>query len=99
MDKRHLLGAVTAAVGALCSRRGRGSYVERAPATDRHRGHGPRGAAVGAGAKFGGGRTGHSFAPGSLVLMADGTIKAIEDTDVGDEVTATDPQTGATRPD
>jgi hypothetical protein len=39
---------------------------------------------------------GHSFAAGTLVLMADGTTKAIEDIKVGDKVTATDPDTGKT---
>ncbi|MFB9962201.1 RHS repeat-associated core domain-containing protein [Sinosporangium siamense] len=35
-----------------------------------------------------------SFVPGTLVLMADGTKKPIEDIDLGDKVTATDPATG-----
>ncbi|MFE7751400.1 Hint domain-containing homing endonuclease [Streptomyces sp. NPDC057428] len=34
-----------------------------------------------------------SFTPGTRVLMADGTSKAIEDVDIGDEVLATDPET------
>ncbi len=38
----------------------------------------------------------HSFLAGTLVLMADGTTKAIEDIKVGDQVTATDPNTGKT---
>ncbi|RVX42809.1 intein/RHS repeat-associated protein [Nonomuraea polychroma] len=37
-----------------------------------------------------------SFAPGTLVLMADGSRKPIEDVRVGDEVLATDPTTGET---
>ncbi|NJQ04890.1 polymorphic toxin-type HINT domain-containing protein [Streptomyces lonarensis] len=37
-----------------------------------------------------------SFVPGTRVLMADGTTKAIEDVAVGDEVLATDPATGET---
>ncbi|MBC6451700.1 RHS repeat-associated core domain-containing protein [Actinokineospora xionganensis] len=36
----------------------------------------------------------HSFPPGTLVLMADGSRKPIEEVDVGDEVVATDPETG-----
>lgn len=35
-----------------------------------------------------------SFAGSTTVLMADGTRKAIEDVEVGDEVIATDPETG-----
>nr|WP_254715004.1 hypothetical protein [Actinomadura sp. NAK00032] len=35
-----------------------------------------------------------SFVPGTPVLLADGTSKAIEDLHVGDEVLATDPETG-----
>jgi RHS repeat-associated protein len=38
----------------------------------------------------------HSFAPGTLVLMADGTEKRIEDVKVGDLVLTTDPETGLT---
>ncbi|MBB5629253.1 polymorphic toxin-type HINT domain-containing protein [Sphaerisporangium krabiense] len=37
-----------------------------------------------------------SFVPGTEVLMADGTRKDIEDVRAGDEVLATDPQTGVT---
>ncbi|NRQ38596.1 DUF5615 family PIN-like protein [Nonomuraea sp. NN258] len=36
----------------------------------------------------------NSFVPGTLVVMADGTTKPIEDVDVGDQVLATDPETG-----
>ncbi|WP_219460862.1 Hint domain-containing protein [Nonomuraea rhizosphaerae] len=36
----------------------------------------------------------NSFAPGTQVLMADGTHKNIEDIKVGDEVWATEPETG-----
>ncbi|WP_449657225.1 polymorphic toxin-type HINT domain-containing protein [Streptomyces hazeniae] len=39
----------------------------------------------------------NSFVPGTRVLMADGTTKAIEDVDIGDRVVATDPETGETR--
>ncbi|WP_255531956.1 RHS repeat-associated core domain-containing protein [Planomonospora sp. ID82291] len=39
-----------------------------------------------------------SFVPGTLVLMADGTRKPIEDVEVGDQVIATDPETGQTGP-
>ncbi|HEX4816260.1 MAG TPA: polymorphic toxin-type HINT domain-containing protein [Nonomuraea sp.] len=37
-----------------------------------------------------------SFVPGTLVLMADGSRKPIEDVRIGDEVLATDPTTGRT---
>ncbi len=40
----------------------------------------------------------HSFDPGTAVLLADGTIKAIKDVAVGDLVLATDPVTGQTAP-
>ncbi|WP_149261394.1 polymorphic toxin type 17 domain-containing protein [Actinomadura sp. K4S16] len=39
----------------------------------------------------------NSFVPGTEVLMADGSRKAIEDVEVGDKVLATDPKTGKTR--
>ncbi|MFE7130735.1 RHS repeat-associated core domain-containing protein [Streptomyces sp. NPDC057638] len=39
---------------------------------------------------------GNSFKAGTLVLMADGTTKPIEEVRVGDEVLATDPETGLT---
>ncbi|MGW0086119.1 ricin-type beta-trefoil lectin domain protein [Streptomyces sp. NPDC003393] len=38
----------------------------------------------------------NSFVPGTLVLMADGTTKPIEDVRNGDKVVATDPETGET---
>jgi RHS repeat-associated protein len=38
----------------------------------------------------------HSFAPTTAVLLANGTTKPIKDVKVGDQVTATDPTTGAT---
>ncbi|MEV6522850.1 polymorphic toxin-type HINT domain-containing protein [Longispora sp. NPDC051575] len=38
----------------------------------------------------------HSFSPATLVVMADGSHKAIEDIEVGDEVTTTDPEAGQT---
>ncbi|MGW5628580.1 polymorphic toxin-type HINT domain-containing protein [Streptosporangium sandarakinum] len=38
----------------------------------------------------------NSFVPGTLVLMADGTRKPIEDVEVGDQVVAADPETGQT---
>ncbi|NUT07339.1 MAG: Teneurin-1, partial [Hamadaea sp.] len=44
-----------------------------------------------------GGRAGstcHSFQPGTRVVMADGSTKAIKDVKVGDKVLATDPATG-----
>ncbi|MFD1321437.1 polymorphic toxin-type HINT domain-containing protein [Micromonospora sonneratiae] len=40
----------------------------------------------------------NSFVPGTLVLMADGSTKPIEDVRVGDEVIATDPETGESGP-
>ncbi|TDD30064.1 hypothetical protein E1286_46145 [Nonomuraea terrae] len=38
----------------------------------------------------------NSFTPDTEVLMADGTRKPIEDVEIGDEVLATDPETGKT---
>ncbi|WP_169454359.1 LamG-like jellyroll fold domain-containing protein [Catelliglobosispora koreensis] len=38
----------------------------------------------------------HSFDPDTKVLMADGTWRAIKEVQVGDKVTATDPETGKT---
>lgn len=38
----------------------------------------------------------NSFIPGTRVLMADGTYEPIEAIDIGDEVIATDPETGET---
>ncbi|MEV0269540.1 polymorphic toxin-type HINT domain-containing protein, partial [Hamadaea sp. NPDC050747] len=38
----------------------------------------------------------HSFQPGTRVVMADGSTKAIKDVKVGDEVLATDPASGKT---
>ncbi|MGO1052197.1 RHS repeat-associated core domain-containing protein [Crossiella sp. CA198] len=38
----------------------------------------------------------HSFVPGTLVLLADGTTRAIEELVLGDTVLATDPETGRT---
>ncbi|MGN9918058.1 LamG-like jellyroll fold domain-containing protein [Micromonospora palomenae] len=40
----------------------------------------------------------HSFDPKTRVLMADGTTRPIEDVNVGDKVTATDPKTGKSQP-
>ncbi|HEY4025221.1 MAG TPA: polymorphic toxin-type HINT domain-containing protein [Candidatus Dormibacteraeota bacterium] len=40
--------------------------------------------------------TANSFAPGTMVLLADGRHKRIEDVQPGDEVLATDPTTGRT---
>ncbi|WP_435195344.1 Hint domain-containing protein, partial [Streptomyces sp. NRRL F-5630] len=40
----------------------------------------------------------HSFLAGTDVELADGGIKDIEDVDVGDQVLATDPETGKTSP-
>ncbi|MFJ4916995.1 polymorphic toxin-type HINT domain-containing protein [Streptomyces sp. NPDC088726] len=39
----------------------------------------------------------NSFTPGTRVLMADGTSKPIEKVKIGDEVLATDPETGITK--
>ncbi|WP_432836901.1 scabin-related ADP-ribosyltransferase [Dactylosporangium sp. CA-092794] len=39
----------------------------------------------------------HSFDPQTRVLMADGSTKKLEDVEVGDQVAATDPETGAAR--
>jgi RHS repeat-associated protein len=38
----------------------------------------------------------HSFLPGTKVLLADGSTKPIEDVELGDKVTVTDPKTGQT---
>ncbi|TDC48656.1 type IV secretion protein Rhs [Jiangella ureilytica] len=38
----------------------------------------------------------HSFAAGTLVLMADGSYEPIDEVELGDEVIATDPETGRT---
>jgi RHS repeat-associated protein len=38
----------------------------------------------------------HSFAPTTGVLMADGSIRAIKDVELGDQVVTTDPDTGET---
>ncbi|MCX5417315.1 polymorphic toxin-type HINT domain-containing protein [Streptomyces sp. NBC_00059] len=38
----------------------------------------------------------HSFLPGTKVLLADGTSKAIEAVELGDAITVTDPETGET---
>ncbi|MFB8121893.1 polymorphic toxin-type HINT domain-containing protein [Streptomyces bacillaris] len=56
-------------------------------------------AALSAGAKKAAKRcgTGNSFTPGTEVVLADGTTKPIEDVKIGDEVLATDPETGETR--
>ena len=40
----------------------------------------------------------HSFTPDTLVVLADGTTRALKDLHVGDLVTTTDPETGTTRP-
>lgn len=40
---------------------------------------------------------GNSFTQGTEVVLADGTTKPIEDVETGDEVLATDPETGETR--
>ncbi|WP_328427491.1 polymorphic toxin-type HINT domain-containing protein [Streptomyces sp. NBC_00443] len=38
----------------------------------------------------------HSFTPGTLVLMADGSTKPIEEVRIGDQIVVTDPSTGET---
>ncbi|MFJ4808987.1 polymorphic toxin-type HINT domain-containing protein [Streptomyces longwoodensis] len=43
------------------------------------------------------GGTCNSFVPKTKVLMADGSIKSIEDVKIGDHVIATDPETGTTK--
>ncbi|MFI7578687.1 ricin-type beta-trefoil lectin domain protein [Micromonospora sp. NPDC049497] len=47
--------------------------------------------------KLTGGCKKHSFAPATLVLMADGSTKPIEEVENGDQVIATDPETGETQ--
>lgn len=57
---------------------------------------------AGIGAAFGGFYKGgcrggrHSFDPNTKVVMADGSTRPIKDVNVGDKVTATDPETGKT---
>lgn len=68
-----------------------GQHVDRAPSQLRH--------AVGHCVAANTGRTAarsclRSFAGTTLILMADGTKKPIEEIEVGDEVVATDPETG-----
>ncbi|GAA3535331.1 hypothetical protein GCM10022419_013630 [Nonomuraea rosea] len=41
-------------------------------------------------------RCNNSFTPGTEVLMADGTTKPIDEVEIGDQVLATDPETGRT---
>ncbi|MFI7662893.1 polymorphic toxin-type HINT domain-containing protein [Micromonospora parva] len=41
-------------------------------------------------------KVGHSFDPDTLVLLADGSVKRIEDVELGDEVVATDPDSDRT---
>ncbi|MFI6102933.1 polymorphic toxin-type HINT domain-containing protein [Streptomyces sp. NPDC051310] len=38
----------------------------------------------------------HSFLPGTMVLLSDGSTKPIEEVELGDKVTVTDPETGET---
>jgi hypothetical protein len=47
-------------------------------------------------ASRGGNCVSNSFVPGTAVLMADGSYRDIEDVRLGDEVLATDPETGVT---
>ncbi|MFI6259039.1 DNRLRE domain-containing protein [Micromonospora zamorensis] len=51
---------------------------------------------LGTAARRGGDCRANSFAVGTKVRMADGTTKPIEEIEVGDEVLATDPETGVT---
>ncbi|MWA07608.1 hypothetical protein F8568_046330 [Actinomadura sp. LD22] len=51
---------------------------------------------MGRGGGVGGLKACSSFVPGTTVLMADGSHKAIEDLKAGDKVQATDPETGET---
>jgi hypothetical protein len=50
----------------------------------------------GSAASRGGNCRTNSFIPGTAVLMADGSYKAIEDVELGDDVLATDPELGVT---
>jgi RHS repeat-associated protein len=54
-------------------------------------------ASGGTAASRGGNCATNSFVPGTAVLMADGSFKAIEDVELGDEVLATDPELGVTQ--
>ncbi|GGM19757.1 DNRLRE domain-containing protein [Micromonospora yangpuensis] len=59
-------------------------------------GGGAKSAGGGTAASKGGSCRTNSFVPGTTVLMADGSYRAIEDVEVGDEVVATDPELGVT---
>ena len=59
-------------------------------------GSGKGGGGGGSAAKRGGDCASNSFLPGTAVLLANGTYRAIEDIALGDEVLATDPETGET---
>ncbi|MFI8306873.1 polymorphic toxin-type HINT domain-containing protein [Streptomyces sp. NPDC085927] len=57
----------------------------------------PAGKSTGNGKRSKGGTDCNCFLAGTDVLMSDGTTKDIEDIEIGDEVRATDPETGETR--
>ncbi len=59
-------------------------------------GSGKSGESGGSGGSGESGGTCNSFVPGTKVVMADGSTKAIKDVKVGDKVLATDPETGKT---
>ncbi len=48
------------------------------------------------GQDYRGGARCNSFAPGTRVLLADGSTRPIEEVELGDRVVATDPETGET---
>jgi RHS repeat-associated protein len=93
---RILKEADDAAVQAerLASQSQRAASAE-AKAADAARAGGTAESSAGRGAQHGADRC-HSFVPGTKVLMADGTLKSIEDVQIGDVVLATDPETGET---
>ncbi|MEU8609253.1 DNRLRE domain-containing protein [Actinoplanes sp. NPDC048791] len=66
------------------------------PAKARGGGGGGGAKSGGTAASRGGSCASNSFVPGTAVLMADGSLKPIEDIDLGDEVLAGDPELGIT---
>ncbi|MFE1876246.1 polymorphic toxin-type HINT domain-containing protein [Streptomyces sp. NPDC059496] len=87
MANGAIWGAAGGAVGT-----GIGAVAERAAVKIAEEGAIPAAKALGSRIKC----LVNSFTAGTLVLMADGTTKAIEDIDPGDKVLATNPETGET---
>ncbi len=79
--------------GAAAGAKAAGAGIKAAGAGIKAAGRGIKAAA---GRLFGRGCPGNSFTPDTEVVMADGAGKPIEEVEVGDEVIATDPETGET---